>query len=240
MSQSLALDDLAPLIGGPYVAPGVAVGDWIDDEIEGRIEVGGWTAAPISWPRRKKTGRASLILTAELARAVRIESVDAICHWWGVRPTKVWMWRKALGVERVTEGTRLLLQERTGVPPEAARLGRKRARSPESRAKMAATKRGVPAHPKTRAALLRAAKRRKSEEWGVRANAWMVGRELPRLRRGEWTAGDLMSLRDEYLRGRSAGAIALLLGRTRLAVLGQIDRMRLPTAKRKKWKAATR
>lgn len=58
------------LIGGPYVAPRCRPGDWLDDEIDGRLEVGGWTDAPIPWPRRKKTGRAALILTGELARAV--------------------------------------------------------------------------------------------------------------------------------------------------------------------------
>ncbi len=225
------------LIAGPYLPPPCKVGDWIDDEVDGRLEVGGWTVAPISWPRRKKTGRAALILCGDLARAVRVESVEAICYWWGVRPTKVWMWRKALGVERVTEGTRKLLQERTGVPPDAARRGRRRAASPESRAKMAATKRGRAAHPNTLAALLKAARRKKTQEWGVVANAWMRGAHLPRLHRGEWTAGDLMQLRDEYLRGRSARAIALILGRTVPAVTAQIDVLGLSAVSRKKWKA---
>ena len=161
------------LLGAPYTVPSAQVGDWLDDEIEGRLEVGGRTAAPISWPRRKKTGRPSLILTAELARAVRIESVEAVCHWWGVRPTKVWQWRQVLGIGRVTEGTRLLLQERTGVPQEAAARGRKRAASPASRAKIAATKRGVPAPPAVRDGLLRAAKRPKPPGWGLKAKAWM-------------------------------------------------------------------
>lgn len=225
------------LIAGPYQPPACRAGDWLDDEIDGRVEVGGWTIAPISWPRRKKTGRASLILTAELARAVRTESSEAICYWWGVSTTKVWMWRKALGVERVTDGTRKLLQERTGVPPEAARRGRRKAASPESRAKMAATKRGRPVHPNTRKALRRAARRKKPQEWGVAANAWMRGERLPRLHLGEWTAADLMRLRDEYLRGRSARAIALMLGRTVPAVANQIVALGLSAVPRKKWRA---
>jgi hypothetical protein len=166
------------LIAGSYVAPLVRVGGRLDDEIDGRTEVGGWTAAPLSWPRRKHRGKPSLILTAELARAVRTESVEAICYWWGVRPTKVWMWRQALGVGRVTEGTRALLQERTGVPPEAAARGRERAASPESIAKMAASKRGRPVPDQTRAGLLRAAQRKKPAGWGARANARMLGRPL--------------------------------------------------------------
>jgi hypothetical protein len=161
------------LIAGPYAAPAVRVGDWVDDEISGLVEVGGWTDAPISWPRRKKTGRAALILTAELARAVRVESVEAVRYWWGVGATKVWQWRRALGVDRATQGTRKLLQERTGVPPEAAARGRAKAASLESRAKMAETKRGMPAPPTVRAGLLRAAKSQKPPGWGARANQWM-------------------------------------------------------------------
>lgn len=161
------------LLGGPYHAPRCQRGDWLDDEVDGRTEVGGFTDAPIPWPRRKKTGRPSLILCDDLATAIKIESVEAICHYWGVGPTKVWQWRQALGVDRVTDGTRQLLQERTGVPEVAAAQGRMRAASAESRAKMAETKRGKPAHPNTKAALLTAARAPKPAGWGERASQWM-------------------------------------------------------------------
>lgn len=172
----MELDQSKPvLMAGPYIPPRARVGDWLDDEIDGKLVVGGWTDAPLPWPRRKKTGRHALIFTAELVRAVRVESVEAICHWWGVGPTKVWMWRQALGVGRLTDGTRLLLQERTGVPEDAAARGRSAAAAPESRAKMAETKRGVPAPEAVRAGLLRAAKAPKPAGWGKRANKWMQG-----------------------------------------------------------------
>jgi len=206
------------LIAGPYLPPECTVGGWIDDEIDGRLEVGGWTAAPISWPRRKKTGRASLILCGDLVRAVRTESSEAVAHWWGVGITKVWMWRKALGVGRVTDGTRKLLQERTGVPPEAAARGRAAAAEPEARARMADSKRGKPAAPATREALLRAAKRRKPAGFGVRANAAMLGRALPELKiRAVWTAEEDAALQQMWRR-RSVTDIALLIGRTEPAV----------------------
>ncbi len=208
------------LIAGPYLPPACAVGDWLDDEIDGRLEVGGWTTAPISWPRRKKTGRASLILCGDLIRAVQTESSEAVSHWWGVGITKVWMWRKALGVGRVTDGTRKLLQERTGVPPEAAARGRAAAAEPEARARMADSKRGKPAAPQTREALLRAAKRRKPAGFGVRANAAMLGRVLPELHRGEWSPEEDDKL-CELFRRRSVADIALLLGRTQGAVNGR-------------------
>lgn len=162
------------LIDGPYSPPACRIGDWLDDEIDGRLEVGGWTDAPIPWPRRKKTGKASLILCGDLVRAVRVESAEAICYYWGVGPTKVWMWRKALGVDRVTDGTRRLLQERAGVPAEAAARGRERAATPESLAKMAEAKSGKPMHPTTRAALLESARKPKPDGWGARANEWML------------------------------------------------------------------
>lgn len=146
------------LLAGPYLAPACSRGDWIADVVDGLTEVGGWTSAPLPWPRRKKTGRASLILTDELARAVREESEEAICYWWGVGVVKVWQWRKALGVGRITPGTRDLLRERTGVPPAAAARGRAAAAQPEVRERMAATKRGRPAHPRTAEALLQYAK----------------------------------------------------------------------------------
>lgn len=81
------VDKLPDLFGAPY-APPLVLDGWLNDEIDGLLEVGGWTSAPISWPRRKKTGKASLILTDELARAVRIESVEAIGYWWGCGPQR--------------------------------------------------------------------------------------------------------------------------------------------------------
>lgn len=165
--------DAPRLLGAPYEPPVVRVGDWLDDAIDGRLQVGGWSAGPIPWPRRKKTGRHSLILCGDLARAVRVESSEAVQHWFGVGEVTVWKWRCALGVERVTDGTRELLRERTGVPEAAAARGREVAASPDARTKIAASKTGKPAHPNTRAGLLRAAKAPKPEGWGARANAWM-------------------------------------------------------------------
>lgn len=162
------------LINGPYHPPACQICDWLDDAIDGRVQVGGWTDAPIPWPRRKKTGRHSPILCGDLVLAVQTESVEAVAHHWGVGPTTVWKWRKALGVDRITYGTRKLLQERTGVPPEAAALGRQKALTPEVRAKMSETKRGRPAPEATRAALLAAAKQPKPDGWGQQANKWML------------------------------------------------------------------
>ena len=161
---------MTDLIAGPYAAPAVQAGDWLDDARDGLLEVGGWTHGRIPWPRRKKTGRHSPILCGDLVRAVQTESVTAICHWWGVGQTTVWAWRQALCVD-TTDGSQRIA--RRGVPEDAAARGRERAASPESRSKMAESKRAMPAHPNTRAALLDAAKNPKPAGWGKRANRWM-------------------------------------------------------------------
>ncbi len=168
------MDAIPPpkLIGGPYRAPDCRKGHWLMDEITGMTEVGGLTATPIPWPRRKKTGRAALLLTGDLIKAVRVESVTAICYWWGVGPTTVAMWRNVLGTGRLTEGTRQLLRENTGVPPEAAARGRKVAAQPEARAKASMTMRNRPR--RTRAALLANAKAPKPPGWGTEANTRMM------------------------------------------------------------------
>jgi transposase len=159
--------DRVALVGGPYAAPQVSRGDRLDDAALGSVIVGGYTNAPIPWPRRMKAGRPSLILCGDLISAVEVESEIAIAHWWGVGVVTVWAWRKALGIGRVTEGTERLYRDLKAekLPDDLAARGRERAAKPDAKAKMAATKRGRPAPPQTRAALLAAAKAPKSEAW---------------------------------------------------------------------------
>jgi hypothetical protein len=70
------------------------------------------SAGPIPWPKVIPLGQRSqpsLLLAGDLERAVRVESVAAVCYWWGVSGRTVWNFRKALGVGRMTEGTTRLL-----------------------------------------------------------------------------------------------------------------------------------
>jgi hypothetical protein len=53
-------------------------------------------------------GGSGLLVDEELARAVRCESMLAIRYWWGVSRTAVYNCRKALGVEKLNEGSRRL------------------------------------------------------------------------------------------------------------------------------------
>ena len=163
-----------------YETPSCRVGDWLDDEILGSVQVGGFTSAKIAWPYRKKTGAHSLILCGDLVEAVKNESAQDVCDWFGVGATTVAKWRRTLGVDRQNNmGTQRLYKELLPkkIPPESAAAGRENARSPFSRAKMAATKRNKPVHPNTKKALLEAAKRPKSEEWKRKLIERQTGRK---------------------------------------------------------------
>jgi hypothetical protein len=133
------------LLGGPYLAPNVTPGDWLNDLIHGAVEVGGWHDGRIPWPRRKKTGTHSLILCDALAEAVRTESAKAIAYWFGAGSVTVAKWRRALGVDRQNcAGTQMYYKEQypEKLPPEAAALGREHARLPDALARMAASHKG--------------------------------------------------------------------------------------------------
>lgn len=165
------------LIAGPYNPPKVRIGDWLDDEIDGAVVMGGWSTGPIPWPKRKKTGNSSLILCGDLVRAVQTESSLAVQHWFGVSGGTVWKWRKALNVGRQNcPGTHKLYQELapTKLTPERAAKGRAICATAEVIARMADGKRGKPAHPKTLIALSKGRSGPKPEGWGARANEWML------------------------------------------------------------------
>lgn len=162
------------LIAGPYQPPRCRPGDWLDDEILGRVKVMGWTDAPLSWPRIRRKGPAGPVLTAELARAVRTESAAAVAHWWGMSKDQVRKLRQALDVDRVTEGTRRVLQEnRAAMPPDVAARATAQLQTPQVRERSAAARRGRPASDALRAAALRGARQPKSPEWSARAHQWM-------------------------------------------------------------------
>ncbi|HCG1082800.1 TPA: hypothetical protein NJF95_005248 [Pseudomonas aeruginosa] len=88
------------LLGAPYTSPLVIPGDWLVDELEGAVEVGGFTDDLFRWPTRKRSGRPSPILCGDLLRAVRTECAESVQFWWGFSPSLVGRWRRALGVTR--------------------------------------------------------------------------------------------------------------------------------------------
>lgn len=157
-----------PLLYGPYAAPTVQVGAALMCLRAGIVVVGGYTSGPIPWPRVRKTGRPQLILCGDLVLAVRLESELAVAYWWGVGVTTVWAWRKALGIGRVTRGTRELLRangESGCLRPELAAKGRAMACCYDSVAKMAASKEGVPRKRPVSRATRRKISQRQRERW---------------------------------------------------------------------------
>ncbi|HKA56666.1 MAG TPA: hypothetical protein VKJ47_23725, partial [Candidatus Binatia bacterium] len=77
------------------------------------VLITGWSDGRSPWPRCQipgQRGGSGLLVDEELARAVRSESALAVRSWWGTGATTVCNWRKALGVERFTEGSARLRQ----------------------------------------------------------------------------------------------------------------------------------
>jgi hypothetical protein len=97
------------LVAGPYRAPRCRPGKVLACTLRGDVTVAGLTDAPVPWPYAAQAqggGKPLLILAGDLERAVRAESVAAVCHHWGCGRKLVWRWRAALGVGRMTDGTR--------------------------------------------------------------------------------------------------------------------------------------
>jgi len=99
------------LIGGPYRTPLVEIGDELFCSIRGQMTVGFFSDGRIPWPRSKELGN-SYILCDDLERAVQVESVAAIRHWWGPGAATVTKWRKALEVKQFNLGTHRLHSSR--------------------------------------------------------------------------------------------------------------------------------
>ncbi len=101
--------ELPPLrfVGGPYFPARVKKGDILQCARLGEMRVVGWSDGPLPWPKgvRGRGGPPSLILFADLEKAVRVESAVAVALAWGVSRNSVRDWRAALGVGPITQGT---------------------------------------------------------------------------------------------------------------------------------------
>jgi hypothetical protein len=110
------------LLFGPYAPPKIPRNQRLFCEVRGCLKVGSWSDGLIPWPRRYRTG--SIILCGDLVRAVKLESVEAVCYHWGVCRNVVQKWRHALHVTECNPGT---LQIRKQVQTTAGSPARKRA-----------------------------------------------------------------------------------------------------------------
>lgn len=97
------------LLFGPYAPPKIPRNQRLFCEVRGCLKVGSWSDGLIPWPRRYRTG--SIILCGDLVRAVKLESVEAVCYHWGVCRNVVQKWRHALHVTEFNPGTRQLRKQ---------------------------------------------------------------------------------------------------------------------------------
>jgi hypothetical protein len=139
--------DRYKLLFGPYQMPNCKVGGWLTCEVRGRVKVCAMSNARIQWPLTRRCdgfGRPMLIVTAELARAVRFESNQAVAYWWGVSKFTVTAWRKVLDVPRANDGTHRLhsLVFAEIDTPEVREKRRQSTKRPERNAKISAAKTG--------------------------------------------------------------------------------------------------
>ena len=131
---------------GPYRTPRFRYGAAVFCEVRGEVQIVGLSKGRIPWPLGRRRGHSSrgLVVYGALARAVRLESNQAVAHWWGVTGQTVTVWRKALEVQPVTKGTHRLksLHSQSPATKRALRKAWAKARDPVRRAKIAAARRG--------------------------------------------------------------------------------------------------
>jgi hypothetical protein len=84
---------------GPYEPPACRVGDVLTCAIRGRVKVVGFSAGPIPWPLTALPAGGGFrfhVVCGDLLRALRRETAPAIVPAWGVSPSTVVRWRRAL------------------------------------------------------------------------------------------------------------------------------------------------
>lgn len=217
---------------GKYKTPRFRIGQRVLCEVRGEVVITGMTEAPIPWPLGLRVrGRHTLIVYKDLAKALRRESNQAICHWWGITPQTVSKWRKLLGIERATPGTFRLQSEYAFEPAcvEGRRKAHAKAGDPERRAKIAAARRGKPRPPHVLEAM-HAARRGSRHSKETREQMRQAHRRRGTLVPGTriWTPEE-----DEMVRTLAVEEATRRTGRTLGAVYARRARLRLPDGRRR-------
>jgi hypothetical protein len=216
---------------GTYQTPKCKIGQRVLCQARGTVEIIRLSSGRIQWPIAvvPGVGGRSMVLYADLERAVRRETPSAIMHWWGVGSNTVWQWRKALGVKNTpAETARRKKNGKANV--KAIRAMHATARDPGRRAKIATARRGKP----------------RSAEVVEGMRKRMLGQKLPKATRAKmsaaqrargtkppkagrpWTAAE-----NELLRALPAADVAKRTGRTLPAIYIQRRRLKMPDGRRK-------
>jgi hypothetical protein len=212
---------------GKYRTPRFRIGRTVFCEVRGEMVITGMTDAPIPWPVGRR-GREcpSLVVYKDLAKAVRLESNQAVAHGWGIHPQTVTKWRRLLGVERATEGTFRLQSEYTKEPRavEAFAKAHSKARDPERCRKISEAHRGKPKPQHVMDAMHEAWRgKRHTEE--SRRKISEANRRNGRLVPGTivWTPED-----DERVRTLPVEEVVRRTGRSLIAVYARRSRLKVP------------
>jgi DNA-binding CsgD family transcriptional regulator/predicted DNA-binding protein YlxM (UPF0122 family) len=97
--KNVTLSGPAPRLAGlAYQPPDVRMGDWIEDVLDGLVQVGAWSEARISWPCRKQRGQRSVIFCGALVEAAKNETAAALVYWFGISIKTAYKWRDAVNV----------------------------------------------------------------------------------------------------------------------------------------------
>jgi hypothetical protein len=134
---------------GVYATPRLRVGRILACEARDcDVIVVGYSDGRIPWPigRRPRTSARSLVVFGGLTDAIRRESNQAVCYWFGVTPQTVSKWRKLLGIGLTNPGTYRLRSDYSNEPWLKRALKKAHAKNadPERRRKIAEAKRGKP------------------------------------------------------------------------------------------------
>ncbi|MGD0767473.1 MAG: hypothetical protein ABSB42_04535 [Tepidisphaeraceae bacterium] len=172
----------------------------------------------ITWPCAKRSGTPSLILCGDLVNAVRCESKPAIAHHFGVSPSTVGKWRRALDVPAYNEGTRALFRQITNErTDDRLERARRNSRTPAALAKTSAKLKGRTIPPHVIEAVRNAAQRPRSSAWREKMVAYWRRRGHPvgHPERRFWTEHEI-----RLLRTGPAAEVARKIGRSLGAVYG--------------------
>lgn len=144
---------------GTYSTPRYRLGQRVECEARGTVQIVGTSAGRIPWPIGRKGRSVSLVIYGDLYRAIQAESPTAVAYHWGVSVRVVSRWRSALGIAgKRTEGSKRLRAE-CGKDLAVLKAGKPRA--PETIAKMRVANVGKVASEATRAKMRAAAKGRR-------------------------------------------------------------------------------
>jgi hypothetical protein len=218
------------LLHGPYRMPRCRIGKRLVCKVRGEVIVCAISAGRIPWPIGKRGRAKALVVCGDLARAVRRESNLAVSYWWGITGQTVTIWRKALGVPQVNEGTARLYVDYAPerLTEEVRQQATAKANSPEANAKKGACWRGQPKPAHVLEALRRANVGRKlTEEHKAKIGAGLRrgGHRPPKGKVWEpWELALVGTLPDEEVAERTGRSVLAVSGKRCLLRLEKPDR----------------